>query len=142
MPVSDIKEIRLLPPLSIGRFGGSAEPMHNYEVVVGSPTGYRDLVPAETLLLNPNSGEIVAKNTPPAVRFKDGAGRVKPVCPFLEVLARYEDNGDFLPLTMRELQDLGLASVIVLGRHGCEPESSPSHRGASGSHHRNALGNH
>ena len=108
MPVSDIKEIRLLPPLSIGRFGGSAEPMHNYEVVVGSPTGYRDLVPAETLLLNPNSGEIVAKNTPPAVRFKDGAGRVKPVCPFLEMWARYEDNGDFLPLTMRELQDLGL----------------------------------
>ena len=31
MPVTNIHEIRLLPPLAIGRFGSSAEPMHNYE---------------------------------------------------------------------------------------------------------------
>jgi hypothetical protein len=113
VPVSDIKEIRLLPPLAIGRFGGSAEPMHNYEAVIGSPTGYRDLVPAETLVLNPNSGEIVAKHTPPAVRFKDGAGLVKPVCPFLEVWARFDNETELRPLTTRELDDLGLTPQAI-----------------------------
>jgi len=114
MPVSDIKEIRLLPPLAIGRFGGSAEPMHNYEAVIGSPTGFRDLVPAETLLLNPNSGEIVAKLTPPAVRFKDGAGLVKPVCPFLEVWARFDNEPELRQLTKQELDDLGLTPQAVV----------------------------
>ena len=33
MPVTAIHEIRLLPPLAIGRFGSSAEPMHNYDSV-------------------------------------------------------------------------------------------------------------
>jgi len=80
--------------------------MHNYDVVVTDAAGFRELRPAETLLLNPSTGVIVAKQTPPTVRFKDGTGRVKPVCPFLEVWARYEDDGDFLPLTLRELGDL------------------------------------
>jgi hypothetical protein len=113
MPVTDIKEIRLLPPLAIGRFGGSAEPMHNYDVEINSATDYRDLVPAETLLLDPGSGEVVAKQTPPVVRFKDGAGLVKPVCPFIEVWARYDETGDFLPLTLVELQDLGLSPAAL-----------------------------
>jgi hypothetical protein len=108
MPVTDIKEIRILPPLAIARFGGSAEPMHNYDAVVTSATGFRELRPAETLLLDPGTGEIVARQTPPVVRFKDGAGLVKPVCPFLEVWARYEDDGDLLPLTLNEMNDLGL----------------------------------
>jgi hypothetical protein len=76
MPVTDVKEIRLLPPLAIGRFGDSAEPMHNYEAVLNNATSYRDLVPADTLVVDPNSGEIVQKFQPPAVRFKDGAGRI------------------------------------------------------------------
>jgi hypothetical protein len=113
MPVTDIKEIRLLPPLAVGRFGGSAEPMHNYEAVITGATEYRNLVPAETLLMNPSTGEIVAKQTPPVVRFKDGAGLVKPVCPFLELWARYEDEGEFLPLTTRELRDLNLTPAAV-----------------------------
>ena len=75
MPVTDIKEIRILPPMALGRFGSSAEPMHNYDTVVTPGTGFRELRAAETLLLNPSTGEIVAKQTPPAVRFKDSAGR-------------------------------------------------------------------
>lgn len=106
MPVTDIKEVRLLPPLAIGRFGSSAEPMHNYDAVVTSATSYRELRPAETLMHNPVTGEIVAKLTPPAVRFKDAVGRVKPVCPFLEVWARFDDEIELRPLTLAELEDL------------------------------------
>jgi hypothetical protein len=107
MPVTDIKEIRLLPPLAIGRFGDSAEPMHNYDAVIGSATGFRDLVPADTLIVEPNSGEILQKLRPASVRFKDGAGRIKPVCPFLEVWARFDAETELRPLTLTELGDLG-----------------------------------
>jgi hypothetical protein len=107
MPVTDVKEIRILPPLAIGRFGSSAEPMHNYDAVLSSATGFRELRPAETLLVNPSTGEIVAKQTPATVRFKDGAGKVKPVCPFLEVWARFDDEADLRPLTLTELGELG-----------------------------------
>jgi hypothetical protein len=107
MPVTDIKEIRLLPPLAIGRFGDSAEPMHNYDATIGSATGFRDLVPADTLIVEPNSGEIVQKLRPSSVRFKDGAGRIKPVCPFLEVWARFDAETELRPLTLTELGDLG-----------------------------------
>ncbi|SCB53506.1 hypothetical protein GA0061099_10685 [Bradyrhizobium yuanmingense] len=108
MPVTDIHEIRVLPPLAIGRFGGSAEPMHNYDLVVTAGSGYRELRPAETLLVNPVTGEIVAKQVPSSpVRFKDGAGRVKPVCPFLEVWGRFDDDPELRPLTVNDLADLG-----------------------------------
>jgi hypothetical protein len=106
MPVTDVKEIRILPPLAIGRFGSSAEPMHNYDAVIAPGTGYRELRPAETLMLDPSTGEIVAKLTPSTIRFKDGAGRVKPVCPFLEVWARFDNETELRPLTLSELADL------------------------------------
>jgi hypothetical protein len=107
MPVTDVKEIRLLPPLAIGRFGDSAEPMHNYEAVINNATGYRDLVPADTLVVDPNSGEVVQHFQPPGVRFKDGAGRIKPVCPFLEVWGLFDQETELRPLTLTELKDLG-----------------------------------
>src|SRR5262245_7327265 len=107
MPVTDIKEIRLLPPLAIGRLGGSAEPMHNYEAVITSTTGFRELVSADTLVVNVNNGEIVQKFRPAAVRFKDGAGQIKPVCPFFEVWARFDNETELRPLTLAELGDLG-----------------------------------
>jgi hypothetical protein len=109
MPVSDVKEIRLLPPLAIARFGGSEEPMDNYDVLPGDLAGFRRLAPTETLVVNPNSGEIVRSHVPSELRFRDGAGQIRPVCPFLEVWARYEDGGDLLPLTLAELGDLGLS---------------------------------
>jgi hypothetical protein len=107
MPVTDIKEIRLLPPLALGRFGGSAEPMHNYEAVVANATGFRSLVPADTLVVNVTNGEIVRKFRPASVQFKDGAGLIKPVCPFLEVWARFDNETELRPLTLTELAELG-----------------------------------
>jgi hypothetical protein len=106
MPVTDVKEIRLLPPLAIGRFGDSAEPMHNYEAVINDPTGFRDLVPADTLVVDPTNGQIAQKFKPPAVTFKDGVGRIKPVCPFLEVWAMFDQESDLRPLTLTELAEL------------------------------------
>ena len=129
MPVTDIKEIRILPPLALGRFGSSAEPMHNYETVVTPGTGFRELRPAETLLLNPSTGDIVAKETPPAVRFKDGAGRVKPVCPFLEIWARFDDEAELRPLTLTELGDLQRGPrAHFLGRDVRQPQGPAPHR--------------
>lgn len=107
MAVTDVKEIRLLPPLAVGRFGDSAEPMHNYDAVISSAAAYRDLVAADTLVLDSNSGEIVQKFRPPSVRFKDGAGQIKPVCPFLEVWARFDEETELRPLTLTELGELG-----------------------------------
>ena len=107
MPVTDVREIRVLPPLAIGRFGGSQEPMHNYEAMAGAAAGYRSLVPSETLILATDTGEIVARRTPPAIAFKDGAGLVKPVCPFLEVWALFDGETELRPLTLTELGELG-----------------------------------
>ena len=59
-------------------------------------------------MVNPMTGEIVAKQIPAGpVRFKDGAGRVKPVCPFLEVWARFDDDADLRALTKNDLTNLG-----------------------------------
>lgn len=109
MPVTDIKEIRLLPTIVIGRLGSSPEPMHNYDVEVSGSDTFRNLTPAETLVVDPQSGEIVNAVTPLTVRFKDGQDRVKPVAPFIEVWARFEDDGDLQPLTLVELSDLNIS---------------------------------
>lgn len=109
----DIKELRVFPPLAIARFGASPEPMHNYDLEIDDVSGWRRLVPAPTLVLDPATGVIVASTIPPDVRFKDGAGLVKPVCPFFEVWARFEDDGEFLPLTLQKLEDLGLSPQSV-----------------------------
>lgn len=115
MPVSDIKELRILPPLAIGRLGSSPEPMDNYEATVpAGATSYRSLAPAETLRVQ--DGRIAAAETPAAVTFRDGAGRVRPVCPFLEVWARFEDDGPLEPLTREHLTDLGLGPSDIRWR--------------------------
>lgn len=54
MPVTDIKEIRILQALAVGRFGSSPDPMDNYEVQVdeNDPTEFQKIVPAETLIVD------------------------------------------------------------------------------------------
>ena len=106
MPVTDIKEIRILPPLAIARFGSSSEPMHNYRIELNDTFGFRDTVPAETLALDPTSGEIVAAVVPNDVRFKDSSGKIKPIAPFLEVWALFDDEDVLRPLTTTELDEL------------------------------------
>lgn len=109
-----IKEIRLLPALAIGRLGSADEPMHNYDAVLPvDPNGYRQLKPAETLVIDPMTGSVAGAVTPAAVQFRDGAGRIKPVAPFLEVWARFTDEGPFEPLTITTMAALGLTPSAI-----------------------------
>ena len=102
MAIQAIKELRILPPLAIGRFGSSPEPLENFRLQIDDPIGFRKIVPAPTLAVDDASGAITGESTGATVRFRDGQGRVKPLAPFLEVWARFEDNGAFEPLTMRK----------------------------------------
>ncbi|MFJ3309700.1 hypothetical protein ACIPSA_43210 [Streptomyces sp. NPDC086549] len=110
-----IKELRILPPLAIGRLGSAARPMDNYEVLVDPhrPLAPRQVRPAPTFQLDPHSGAITSAETPPTLRFTED-GQVRPVAPFLEVwaLTSQPDREDVLePLTLD-----------LLARHGLGPE--------------------
>ncbi|QIO54608.1 hypothetical protein HA461_25815 (plasmid) [Rhizobium leguminosarum bv. trifolii] len=122
MAVNDIKEIRILPSLAIARFGSSPEPMDNYDIILPprdaangqDGTGFRSLAPAPTL--NVVDGRISQESTPARVAFRDAQGRVKPVAPFVEVWARFEDEGDLEPLTLQHLADLNLSARDISWR--------------------------
>jgi len=94
-----IRELRILPPLAIGRLGGASEPLDNYviETDPDHPLAYRRIRGAETLLVDETSGEIRETRTPATVEFKRD-GRFRPVAPFLELFA--VTDGDTLePVT-------------------------------------------
>lgn len=112
---NDITELRILPPLAIGRFGSSDDPMDNYHAVVREPTGYRELQPAPTLRVDPADGAIAEETQPADVRFRDGTGRVRPVAPFLELWARF-GAGDLEPLTTAHLEAAGLTPADLRWR--------------------------
>ncbi len=119
MPVTDIKEIRILPALAAGRFGSSPEPMDNYEVQAdpNNPTGFQQVVPAETLVVDTSTGEITGSVTSAApLKFRDAQGRIRPVAPFFEVWARFDDDGALEPLTATHLADLQLTPADVQWR--------------------------
>ncbi|WP_051772702.1 hypothetical protein [Saccharothrix sp. NRRL B-16314] len=100
-----ILELRILPPLAIGRLGAATEPMDNYtaELDPDEPLAPRVLVPAPTLRVDRTSGEIVDDEVPEELRFTDGHGKVKPVAPFVEVWALTEELV-LRPLTMELLR--------------------------------------
>ena len=85
-----IRELRILPPLAIGRLGAAPMPMDNYDVEVdpGSPARQPPLVPATTLEVDPTSGEITRTFVPDALRFTQD-GKVRPVAPFLEAVGAH-----------------------------------------------------
>ncbi|MFI9009865.1 hypothetical protein ACIGNX_21795 [Actinosynnema sp. NPDC053489] len=108
-----IRDLRILPPLAVGRLGAAAEPMDNYTVDVDDehPLAPRRLTPAPTFRVDPESGAITSADTPAELRFTDGRGKVRPVAPFLEVWALTDD--DVLePLTLD-----------LLHRHGLNPDA-------------------
>ncbi|MFJ9840287.1 hypothetical protein ACIRYZ_07435 [Kitasatospora sp. NPDC101155] len=110
-----IKELRILPPLAIGRLGAAARPMDNYEALADPrrPLAPRQLRPAPTFEVDPDSGAITSYEAPPELRFTEN-GDVRPVAPFLEVWALTSEPGreDVLePLTLD-----------LLARHGLGPE--------------------
>ena len=111
MPIASIKELRILPPLVIGRFGSSPEPLENYRIEVTDPLGFRKLSAAPTLIVDDVTGAVAQETNPDPkaeVRFRDTIRRIKPLAPFLEVWARFDDGGAFEPLTKTHLADLGL----------------------------------
>lgn len=104
-----LEEIRILPPLAIARMGSADEPMHNYDISPPASAGaYAQMVPAETLVVDPQNGHVIRSVTPLAMSFRDAIGRIKPVSPFLELWGRFSGGAAFEPLTLASLAALGL----------------------------------
>ena len=60
MPVTDIKEIRILPPLAIARFGSSDRADAQLRPVdPADAVGFRTLMPSETLVVHPQNGMVL-----------------------------------------------------------------------------------
>lgn len=106
--MTKLDEIRILPPLAIARLGNADEPVNNYDLEVppDRPLGYRAITPAPTLVVDELTGAITARERRP-VTFKDAAGRIRPVAPFLELWGR-GGGGDWRHLTA---DDLGGAAL-------------------------------
>lgn len=108
-----IRELRILPPLSFARLGSAPDPMDNYtlEDDPDRPFGFRRIKPAETLIVDAETGEICASRIPKKITFKQN-GRIRPVAPFLEVFALTE-NGVLEPLTLDLLRrnNLDVSSI-------------------------------
>ena len=110
MSLPNLLEIRLLPPMAIGRLGGSDDPMDNYDVIVPDTRrlGWREVKPALTLHVDLASGEISGKSIPEKLSFKDAKGFIRPLSPFLEVWARFQDQPALVPLTLHHLTERDL----------------------------------
>lgn len=111
----ELKELRILPPMAIARFGSSSEPMHNYEAKIDEENivGFRKLIPTETFIIDQNTGEIGESIIPDKISFRDENGFIKPVSPFFEVWARFDDNDFLEPLTNAHLSELGTSSEQI-----------------------------
>ncbi|HZQ45608.1 MAG TPA: hypothetical protein VFC07_01240 [Verrucomicrobiae bacterium] len=102
--IQRIAEIRILPPFAIARLGSSPDPMDNYEFAKPEVTGYRRIVPTETLVVDRKSGNITGAMKPSLVNFRDGSGRIRPVAPFFEVWVRIKGRNELVPLTQTLLK--------------------------------------
>lgn len=109
-----IRELRILPPLAIGRLGSSPDPVVNYTIddSPDQPLEFREIKPQETLTVDDQTGEISGSFVPTEITFKDEAQRIRPVAPFLEVFA-VTDHGELVPLTIELLDKLGLGPEAV-----------------------------
>jgi hypothetical protein len=102
-----IIELRILPTLAIARLGASLNPLENFDFVPpANPLDLPTIKPAETLYVDSSNGSISHAAVPDTVRFRDG-GAIRPVCPFLEVFARLDDD-TLVPLTTTLLAAEGL----------------------------------
>jgi len=106
-----IRELRILPPLVIGRLGSAEAPLDNFSIVTDQKAtlGYRKIVPAPTLHVDEATGEISEVTVPSAIEFKTKDDKIRPVAPFIEVWARVDDREDFEPLTLELLRAHGAA---------------------------------
>lgn len=109
-----ILELRILPPIAVGRLGAAATPLEAFDLAVDPdrPLDYRRIVPSTSLEVDQESGEIVRAYVPDKIRFKDEDKKVRPIAPFLEVYARTSEAPDRLqPLTL----DLLAAEQLDIG---------------------------
>lgn len=107
-----ILELRILPPMAIGRLGEASEALEAFELHIDphKPQDYRRIVPCESFEVDHSSGAIVRSYVPTRIRFKDDNRKVRPVAPFLEVFARTSDApDDLVPLTTDLLTANGLS---------------------------------
>lgn len=104
-PELKVASLRIFPPIAIARVGSAEEPLDNFELVAAG-TGYREIRPTETLIVDRVSGEIRESRIPNQIRFKDD-NKVRPVAPFLEVWIQTMEGGDYQPLTDAMIRDLG-----------------------------------
>ena len=86
-----IIELRILPPIAIGRLGSSPIPLEAFELEVSKdhPLDYRSIVPRETFCIDPESGAIVQSYVPQKLRFTESHGQIRPVAPFGSVCTYY-----------------------------------------------------
>jgi|GEM_PF-268119 len=110
-----IVELRILPPLAIGRLGSAQTPLDNFSIEMDSKEtlGYRRIVPAPTLHVDDATGAISSTTVPSSIEFKTKDQQIRPVAPFLEVWAREEGAVDFVPLTVELLSANGLGPQDV-----------------------------
>jgi hypothetical protein len=110
-----ILELRILPPIAIGRLGESDKPLAAYDLELSreKPLDFRKIVPQETFEVDPLTGEI-QMHLPSKIRFKDAltladkTGKAHPVAPFLEVFAITDKKPDELvPVTEELLKKAG-----------------------------------
>jgi hypothetical protein len=110
-----ILELRILPPMAIGRLGSAASPMPAYDLKISDirPLDFREVVPEKTFTVN-EKGEITGEVIPDNIKFKEVEslekkdGKVRPVAPFLEVFAITDAAKDLLvPLTTELLMKAG-----------------------------------
>ena len=108
-----ISRIWLYPPLAFARVGGSPTPCENFywgqdHLTPGGSARTR-IVPAETLTVA-EDGIVIAHEPNGRVTFKDQHG-FRPVCPFFEVHAAWEEDGTTKegPVTRALLDRFGLS---------------------------------
>ena len=106
-----LRELRILPPLAIGRLGSAKEPVPNYttEDNPERPLDFRRIAARPTLRVDESTGEVHGEE-PEEVAFKSEA-RIRPVAPFLEVFAviGHDHGKDTIePLTVKLLRSLHL----------------------------------
>lgn len=109
-----ILQLRILPPLAIGRMG-SGDPMDNYTVGDNpeNPLDWRELKPQPTFEVDEDSGRIVRSFVPDTVEFMTGS-HIRPVAPFLEVFAVTESGLE--PLTLALLKHHKLDETAISWR--------------------------
>ncbi|HRI63413.1 MAG TPA: hypothetical protein PK156_04225 [Polyangium sp.] len=108
-----ILEVFFLPPMAVGRLGGSTTPLEafTWETDVASHGGNRTVIRPATSFYVEEDGSI-RPYLPTSIRFKDG-GKIRPVAPFFELWTKIQRvDGKTVeiveePLTTRLLGSVG-----------------------------------